>query len=252
MFPTQKENPRIYNLLSILFILIIGFFAVQIWKSLKEAGEVGLEPKQPNLITIEGEGKVSGAPDLARVDIGLVSEGADVQKVQAQNSTKINAMVRALRELGIQEVDIQTLNYGVSPKYRYNEGRQTIDGYIVSQNLAVKVRDLSRIGTVLARLGELGANQVNGVTFTVDEPTALQAQARQQAIDDAKNKATDLSRALGVKIVRLVNFSESLGGLPLAPNAFKSQEEAMNFVAPEIQPGTLDIASRVTMTFEIR
>lgn len=253
MFPTYKENPRMYNLISALLLVLIVFFAVQIWKGSRQASEVGLEPREPNVITLEGEGKISGVPDLARVDIGLLSEGADIPKIQAENTAKVNAMLRALRDLGIQEADIQTSNYNISPIYRYDEGRQTVSGYMVSQNVSVKVRDLAKVGSVIARVGELGANQVNGVTFTLDEPAELQAEARKLAIEDAKDKAAELSRALGVKVVRIITFSESPGGTPIPyPMNLKSLEDARGSTAPEIQPGTLDVASRVSITFEIR
>ena len=248
----MKENPQMFRLVSAVLIMLTIALGVQAWKGVREAKEVGRVPRDRDMITIAGEGKVSGKPDLARVDIGLLSEGGDVPRVQTQNTTKVNAMIGALRDLGIQEADIQTSNYNISPKYRYDEGRQSIEGYIVSQNVSVKVRDLSKIGAVLARMGELGANQINGVFFTIDDPSSLEQDARKEAIEDAREKADELARALGVKVVRVVTFSESSGGTPPPiPYGLKSFE-ADQAIAPEIQPGSLDVTSVVSVTFEIR
>ncbi len=216
---------------------------------------IGSVPNQRNTISIEGEGKVTAKPTLGQISAGLYTEGSEVPAVQAENSSKVNAMIAALKAEDIAEVDIQTSNYTISPKYDYKNNTQHVIGYMVSQNIEIKVRDLAKVGTILARVGQLGANQVNGVNFTIDDPSVLKQEARRKALADARSKANELAQALGVEIVRVVTFSES-GGLPNPMPFYRAEAmAAMPFatpIAPDIQTGSLDVTSHVSVTYEIR
>jgi len=254
MIPTFRERPIFASLFTILAVALILFVGILSLKSYAEWKEVGHEPSGRDTITLDGEGKVSGEPDLAQVDIGLFTEGEDVPSAQDLNTQKVNAIIRALKELSIAEADIQTSSYSITPRYQYEEGKQTVIGYAVSQNVSVKVRVLANVGTVLQKVGQLGANQVNGVSFTIDDPSALKQEARKLALKDAEDKAEELADALGVNIVRVVTFSEGGGSYP-QPYPYAARElSAMSDGAfiPEIEPGSLDVTSNVSVTFEIR
>lgn len=254
MFPKWKENPLFTGLLTVTSVVLIVFLGILSLKGYAEYKEVGHEPRGRDTITLDGEGKVSGTPDLAKVDIGLFTEGEDVPSTQDANTQKVNAIVGALRDLGIAGADIQTNNYSISPRYQYEEGRQMVIGYTVSQNISVKVRDLSQVGAVLSRVGQLGANQVNGVQFTIDDPSSLQQEARKLAIEDAQEKAQELAEALDLEVVQVVSFSEASSS-PQPPQPFAAREfDAVGGSggAPDIEPGSLDVNSRVSVTFEIR
>lgn len=234
-------------------IVLMVFLGILAMKTVKEINQVGYEPRGRDTITISGEGKVSAKPTLAQISLGLYTEGADVPAIQDQNSRKTNAIIQGLKEMGLSEADMQTSNYSIQPRYDYTDGRQSIIGYSVSQNLSIKVRDLSKVGAVIAKAGELGSNQVNGVTFTIDEPSALQQAARAEAIQDARKKAMELANAMGVSLVKVVTFSESSGGnVPPMP-FYRDAAVAQNAVtAPDIQPGELDVTANVSVTFEVR
>ncbi|MCC6563732.1 SIMPL domain-containing protein, partial [Candidatus Uhrbacteria bacterium] len=104
-----------------------------------------------------------------------------------------------------------------------------------------------------SKAGELGANQVNGVRFTIDDPTTVQQQARTEAIADAKAKAQELADAMGVKIVKIVTFSESSGGTTPPMFAYRALDAAQSAApVPDIQTGSLDVQANVSVTFEIR
>jgi uncharacterized protein YggE len=178
----------------------------------------------------------------------------DVPKVQDTNAAKVNGIIAAMKTMGIAEADLQTSNYSIQPKYQYTDGNQTIVGYSVSQSFNIKVRDLTKVGTVISKAGELGANQVNGVTFTIDDPTGLELQARAKAIENARSKANELAKAMGVDIVSIVTFSESSNtpNQPIFAYRDMATAEPMAKTAPDIQPGSLDVSSNVSVTFEIR
>jgi uncharacterized protein YggE len=136
-------------------------------------------------------------------------------------------------------------------------GKQTLRGYQVSQTLTVKVRDTDKAGDILSGVGSLGASQVSGLSFTIDDQDALEAQARGKAIDDARAKAEALAKQLHVSLVRVVGFSES-GNYPM-PYAYNARAGmAMDAVtlesksAPALPVGENKITSSVSISYEIR
>jgi uncharacterized protein YggE len=248
-----KDNPMFAKSLMLVAILLAIFLAAQTYKSVLESRQIGFAPRVPDTFTVSGEGKVSGQPTLAEVNLGLYSEGQDVPTVQSANATKVNAIIDAMKQMGVSEADLQTSNYSIQPKFDYNNGTQTVVGYTVSQTVTVKVRDLTKVGAVVSKAGELGANQINGVNFTIDDPSQLQQAARAKAIEDARKKADDLAKTLGVTIVRVTTFSESSPSTP-GPIFYGDMAAApqAKAVAPDIQPGSLDVKSDVSVTYEIR
>lgn len=251
MFPSYKENPVANTAATAVLILLAIFLALGSLKTYREAKEVGHVARDRDTITIAGNGKIASKPDLAVVNLGLYSEGKEVPVIQDENSRKVNAIIVALKQLGIAEDDMQTSNYNISPKYDYTDGTQTVAGYTVSQNLSVKVRDLTKVGTVLSQAGNVGANQVNGVNFSIDDPSELKIQARAKAIEDARKKADELAKAMGVSITRVVTFSENSSNMPTPPvYTFRAEDVAAQ--APDIKPGSLDVEADISVTFEIR
>lgn len=205
-------------------------------------------------IVVDGEGKVTARPDVATIMLGVVTEGRTVEQIQTSNTQKMNAIIAAVKELGIAPDDIQTKQYSLKPKYNWNDGRQTLDGYTISQNVSVKVRDMSKAGEVIGRAGELGANQVGSMQFVIDDPKALEADARDLAIEEAREKAQILAEKLGLTVVRAISFRESTAPAsgPLQYLAMDTADEEARTVTPTIEPGSQDIVSRVSVTFEVR
>ena len=187
------------------------------------------------------------------IELGVITEGRTVEQIQTSNTQKMNAIIAAVKELGIASDDIQTNQYSLNPKYNWNEGRQTLDGYTISQNVAVKVRDMGKVGELIGRAGELGANQVGGMQFVIDDPKVLETQARDLAIDEAREKAQVLAEKLGLTLVRAISFNEST--VPVSgPRPYLAMEKADMAMAPAptIEPGSQDVVSYVSVTFEVR
>jgi uncharacterized protein YggE len=253
MLPVWKEQPLMTVLVAALLVSASIFLLGRAHTLSLERKYIGRMPNQRDTITIEGEGKVAARPTLAQVSIGLYSEGLDVPTVQGENTRKVNAMIAALKDLSIADADLQTNRYFIAPKYDYKDGSQRVIGYTVSQNLEVKVRDLVKVGAVLSRVGQLGANQVSGVSFTIDDPASLKQEARRKALEDARAKAGDLAKTLDVEIIRVVTFSESDGTPPPMPY-YRAEATVVPSLgpAPDVQAGALDIVSRVSVTYEIR
>ena len=131
----------------------------------------------------------------------------------------------------------------------------TIDGYTVTETVSVKVRDISKAGELVSGIGSLGVQNVSNVSFMIDDPDFVTAEARAMAIEEAKAKAMRLADDLGVTLVRIVNFSEGYGGYPVPMYARDSAVMAAtpeSAPVPELSPGESKVTSSVTITYEIR
>lgn len=244
------------NLKSYLIIAIIIGIAVWVVGNLKTYHTIGKAPRTEHTIVVSGEGKVTAAPNIATVTIGTLTQGSDVARAQKENTEKMNALIGAVKKLGIEEKDLQTTTYYINPRYNYREGRSEIQGYEVSQSVTVKIRDLSKISAVLAAAGEHKANQVSGVQFSIDDPENLRDEARVKAITRAREVAEAISQGLGVKLGRVVAFNESGGGYP-GPMPYFAESRlgvggAEPFPEPKIQPGTNEIVVNVSVIYEIK
>lgn len=252
MLPTWKEN----KLLSLLLVVGILWVVGQVRNDWKQYHYIGKPTDIRDTISISGEGKVTAIPDIATVEVGVVTEKSDVVAAQKENTNKVNGLLKKVKDLEIAEKDIQTTNYQIYPQYDYTKDGQHLRGYQVSQSVSIKIRDLSKIGALLAAVGEAGANQVSGVSFTIDDPEALKQQAREKALDNARVKAKSLADHAGVKLGRIVSFSEGSASPP--PMPYYARAEAMGMggasdasVAPPVAAGSLDIVVDVNVSYEI-
>ena len=127
-------------------------------------------------------------------------------------------------------------------------------GYEVNQGVDVKVRNIESVGTILGGIGGLGASNISGLNFSIDDEDELKKEANELAINDAKEKAEILADNLGVKLVRIINFSES-GYFPIYRQKFSAEAVSMDGIggaAPEIPTGENKIISQVNIIYEIR
>lgn len=243
----------------VLFVLAI-FLAAQTINALREL-------RNPNInyssISVTGEGEVLSVPDLATFTYSVSVDAKTVAEGQEQVTTKMNSIIEGLKALGIEEKDIKTGDYSVWPRYTYTEiqcvsypcppSRQIPDGFTISHTVTVKVRDTAKAGEALAVVGEKGGTNISGITFTTDDPDALYSEARAVAIADAKAKAKVLSKQLGVKLVRVVDFYDNSQGQPMpygygGDMAVKTQSA----VAPTLPTGENKTKVTVTIRYEIR
>lgn len=257
--PKCKWVGVVSAILIVLVLLgVIGWLGVTIFSKIKSYSYIGRPEAMRDTITISGEGKVTAIPDIATVSIGLTTEKKEVADAQKENTEKINAIIKALKDLKIEAKDIETSSYSIYPKYDYTESGQKLLGYEVSQQLTVKIRDLNNAGAVLAKAGELGANQAGGLEFTIDEPETLRQEAREKALKNAKEKAEALAEISGVKLGKIVSFSESSNGIePTYYSRYDSMkaisaESGGGMPSPDIQSGSIEINVYATVVYEIK
>jgi hypothetical protein len=239
----------------IILLAVFLFFAglnqvVNAWNGYRNAGATNIY----RTVSFTGEGKVKAAPDTAKVEIGLVTEGKDSISVQNKNTEKMNAVIDFLKkDQKIDGADIKTGNYSLSPKYDYVKGKSVLAGYVLNQTVTATVRDLSKVGIILDGAVEKGANEISSVSLFVDKPEELKNKAREEAVKQAKEKANNAAKIAGFGLGRLVNFSENLSGEPrvFAEMSGKGGGTAPS-AAPQIEPGSQEIIVNVTLTYLLK
>lgn len=207
-----------------------------------------------NTVSFSGEGKIVVKPDVAVVNLAIVSEAATSKAAQDDNSAKSKKVTDFLKKQNIDEKDIKTSGYNIYPQYKYPQfDKPQIQGYQVNQTLEVKIRDLAKVSGILDGVVSAGVNQVNNLSFQVDQPEELKAEARELAINDARDKANKLKSQLGIRLGRIVNFSEGFVGFP-TPLYYKDSAMPIGIGGggPEVPVGENEIVVNVTITYQIK
>lgn len=206
-----------------------------------------------NTVSFSGEGKVISKSDIALVNLSIVTESATSKSAQDNNSKKSKAVVEFLKKQKIEDKDIKTTSYNIYPQYSYPRyDKPVISGYQVNQTMEIKIRNLDDVSAILDGVVSAGANQINNLSFEIDEPEKLKSEARKMAIDDAKKKARELEKELGIDLGKIINFSESAGGFPtpifLEAKGGIGGEDG----GPSVPSGENEIVVNVYLTYQIK
>lgn len=259
---SEKDKSNLIKAAAMLLIIVSLFFLVKIVSEVKGLRFIGGGATAASTISFSGQGEVFASPDIAFVNITIREEGKTLAEAQAKATPKEKAALDFLAEQGIEKKDIKTEGYNSYPKYDY--GRPCYDvypcssnpqllGYEVAETISIKIRDLSIAGKIMTELGSLGVGELNGPNFSIENEDELKAEARKQAIDKAKAKAEILAKDLGVRLVRIVNFSEDgYYPMPMYAKAEMAMDSSGSAPAPELPTGENKIISNVTITYEIR
>ena len=260
----MEESFKEKNKCLLGFVLVIlGVFLISLIVS--EAIDIQNKiTETENTITVSDTGEIYAKPDLALTTFSVVNEAKTVAEAMSENAKKMNAVIDSVKKQGVEDEDIKTINFNIYPRYEYQRegmevysypaGRRVLVGYEVTQSLEVKIRDMTKIGEILQGATDAGANQVGELQFTIDKQDELKAQAREEAIKKAKAKAEELASQLGIKLTRIVNFSEGVSVPYYYDYALK---EAVGMggepaPSPQIETGENKISVTVTITYEIR
>lgn len=209
-------------------------------------------------LTVTGHGEVSGTPDTAFVTSGVTSEAETARAALDANTAAMNALIEALKSAGIEERDIQTSNFSVNPNYVYTDQTDAngyrlpprIAGYTVTNTVTVRVRQLDTLGAVLDKSVTVGANTINGISFSVEDPSALYDEARKEAIRDARRKAELYAGETGNELGRIAAISETQGYMP-PPQPYAMMARAEAAAPVPIQAGELTFSVDVTMSWAL-
>ncbi len=242
--------------LSLVSAALIFFLGVTTWNRIEARKYIGSEVEDKGNISVTASEEIYVKPDLAQTNFSVVTEERTVEDAMNLNSELMNKVIEAVKEKGVEEKDLKTIRFNISPQYEYPNnrwgGERVLVGYEVTQTLQVKIRDMDSIGEVIdAATGE-GANRMGGLSFTIDDKEAIEKEARSQAIEKAKERAQTLSSQLGVRLGRLLNFSENQGQSPRFYYEAKDIGMGGAEEVPNVQTGENKVEVSVTLTYEIK
>ena len=250
---------------------VIGIFAIvalgaYTYSTVKQARYIY---SGPVTISVSGEGEVTAIPDIATFTFTVSAKEADASAAQNKAKETMGKILTFLKDKGVEEKDVKVLYYDLSPQYEYPEvvctpwscppttGEPKIVGYQLNQTMTVKVRKAEDAGTLIGGVGEFGAQNVSGLSFTIDDEKKLRVEARDKAIEDATVQAQKLADKLGVRIVRMSGYweedgygypqpIEGYGGYGYAADVAKEGMQSM-----EVPPGEQTITARVSVSYEV-
>ncbi len=214
-------------------------------------------------ISVTGKGKVTAAPDVADINVGVTTQAETARDALAGNTEAMTAILDALKQRGVAARDLQTTNINVSPQYsqpnpprpgqRQEPFVPRIVSYQVSNTVRITARDLSKLGSILDAVVQSGANQMNGITFRVEEPEKLLDLARKQAMADARRKAELLAGESGVVVGLPITINESGGSFPPPRPMYARGEMMMAASAPvPVAAGEDELSVTVSVVYELK
>jgi len=246
----ENKKAILITIVAVLLISLIVWVSVDIANKIRAGGNM----PAANTLIVSATNDVYAKPDLALTTFSVVTEAKTVELAMQDNAAKMNAVIASVKSQGVEDKDLKTTNFNISPRYEWDKEwrNRTLVGYEVSQSLQVKIRDLTKIGDIIQGATGAGANEVGNLQFTIDNEDALKEEARNKAIDEAKTKAKNLAEKLGIRLVKIISFSES-GSFPV-PYYMASAKEAsgMGGGAPDIQTGENKISVTVSLTYQIK
>jgi uncharacterized protein YggE len=216
-------------------------------------------PAYAGSITIEGQGEVRAAPDMAMISSGVTTQGATAREALDANTAAMAELIAALKAEGIEARDIQTSGFSVNPNYVYSDARDEhgytlppkINGYQVSNTVSVAVRDLGELGSILDKSVTVGANTINGVSFSVADPSELYNEARKAAFADARDKAALYANAAGATLGELESITESQGFSGRQPYPMYARAEMAASAPVPVEAGEMSFAITVKVEWDL-
>ena len=243
-----------YSKFAVPFIWLASFFVLLLVYT-KLIGPIpfsvtSVTTQKSTAFDVTGEGRVTIKPDIASITAGIQAQASSVKGAQDQINSVINQVSEAIKQTGVDAKDIQSTNYSIYPTYDYGGGTQKITGYNAGTNLLIKVRNLDNINNVIDSATKNGANQISGLTFSVDDKTKMETEARQKAVDEAKKKAQVAAKIAGFKLGRIINYSENFQG---GPRPITLTMEAAKAVGSptQVEPGSSEVIVNVTLSYEV-
>ena len=275
----DKNIKNIMGVVIALAVLALGYAALSYVNSYSKV----IEPSSFRSFSVSGEGKATAIPDVAEFTFQVVTEGrGDIATLQGKNTETMNKAINFIKAQGVDSKDIKTQYYNLEPRYETSNCRvvstplapvasfdvnapvsltqtcppPSIVGYTITQSVDVKIRDFTKIGAIMGGVVKNGANQVGSLSFTIDDQTKIQDEARAGAITKARAKAESIAQAGDFKIGRLLNIQEG-SQYPVYSNALRmdakvTSESAEAAPAPIIQPGSQEVNVNVTLQYEIQ
>ena len=209
---------------------------------------------RPHFVRASGEAVISVKPDRAEVTIGVTSSAPSAAAASAHNATESTQVLNSIRQALGSGGEVKTSGYSLSPQYEYSNGHPPrLTGYQASNTVTVTIDQLSLLGKVIDSATQTGATNVNGISFTLKDPSAVRQKVLTEAAKKARANAEALANALGVTVTGLLEAepAEVPAIRPLA-RTIPSVAMMAEKVATPVESGDVDVNATVTVTLQVR
>ena len=251
------ENSKKY--FWILLNLLLATFVILTIFSINAVRHYTDSSTSDRKITVSAEGKTIVVPDIAKINFSVITEGIDTEKISEENTRKMNEAIDFVKNKNIEDKDIRTAGYSLSPKYEYDEDKRTtfISGYTLSQTVYLQIRDFTKISEILKELPSLGINRISQIAFDVENQDESLKDAREQAFEKAFAKAKEMADKNNVRIDKVITFTEYQNNYSVRYMKADTLSEASGMggsvsSSPAIEPGSQEIIVNVNVTYAIK
>lgn len=205
-------------------------------------------------VNVTGQAVVYASPNIAYITIGVRTENVDAQEAVAANNAQANLLLDALKKMGIAEKDLRTSNFNIYPQDEFDmEGKRTGTRFVVENSVYVTLRDLNKVGETLSSAVEAGANNIYGISFDVEDKSALLETARNEAIANARKQAESIAAAAGVSLgeIQSISFYNSVPSPVFYDNKVAAAQGLGGGSVP-INSGQLQFSVDVNVVYEMK
>ncbi len=207
-------------------------------------------------INVVGSGQVYLVPDVAYIYVGVHSQSENVTTALNDNNDQAKQVTDALKELGVEQKDIQTTSFNIYPQQQYEPGTGNVTGtlYVVDNTVYVTVRDLKRLGELLDTVVRSGANSINGINFDVVDKEKAQSDARELAITNARKQAEELAKVSGLTLGDIQTISTGYTSSPMAKEMYGMGGGGGMAAASDtpVSAGQLVLSAEVSVTYQVK
>jgi len=255
----MKKSWRLISCMVVVVVLALGAAGCSFipeWEG--DQGAISVPQQQSTGIWVTGQGEVMAVPDVAELRLGVEARADTVSEAQAQASEAMTQVMQALQDNGVAEEDIQTQRFNIYPVTRWIEEKEEEEtlGYRVSNMVVVKIREIDRTGDIIDVVAQAAGDlvRIQGISFSIDDPSKYYEEARAKAVEDAKGKASQLANLADVKLGEPTYISE---GAIYEPPVIRGNYEAGGFPVPApaptppISPGELKITVNIQIVYSI-
>lgn len=215
---------------------------------------VAQEVSRPHEVRASGEATVTTKPDQAQISIGVVTDAHTAAEASAQNASQTSATLSAVKNSLGGHGEVKTTGYSISPQYDYSSGHAPrLTGYQARNTVLVTVDDLSLTGKIVDAATGAGANNIEGISFSLRDDSAVRAEALAQAATKARSNGEAIAKALGLHVVGVLRADTEQAPIvrPVPMASFTAMAKAERAPTP-IEPGTLDIHATVMVTLQVQ
>jgi uncharacterized protein YggE len=231
--------------IGLILLLVVGVFLGTSGLMTKEV--LAETDSQVNVVTVSGTGEVTVKPDVAHINVGVETENKDAALAQSENAEKMNQVMAALKAAGIKDEDIKTVQYSVYDTYNYLSEKENEKIYKVNNVVAVTIRDIDAVGSVIDQVAQAGSNSISSIQFGISNENEVYQEALKLAMQSAKGKANSILETFGKTANAPVRVSETsyYSGIVRAETSYMMDAK----MATPVSAGELTITAQVSVDY---